>query len=138
MVSAFALLAVYRIARNLAGLAVAVVTTVLTALYPIWFAQSTLAHADIFAAAFTLWAISFYLELPPSDEPAPTTFPARLWTATLFSLAALSKETAIVTPIALAAWHLFQLIEVEIAPLESSFAFISPGSSLSSSPSCRS
>ena len=34
----------------------------LTALYPVWFAQSTLAHADIFAAVFTLWALSFYFE----------------------------------------------------------------------------
>src|SRR5580692_7066022 len=39
----------------------------LAGLYPVWFAQSTLAHADIFAAAFTLWGLSFYLEsLAPS------------------------------------------------------------------------
>jgi 4-amino-4-deoxy-L-arabinose transferase-like glycosyltransferase len=102
MVSAAALLAVYRIARNLTTPAIAVVTTLLTAIYPVWFAQSTLAHADIFAAAFTLWALSFYLN--PSPDEA-TAFPARLWTATLFSLAALSKETAIVTPAALAMWE---------------------------------
>ena len=34
----------------------------LTAIYPIWFAQSTLAHADIFAAAFTLWGLAFYFD----------------------------------------------------------------------------
>jgi 4-amino-4-deoxy-L-arabinose transferase-like glycosyltransferase len=110
MVTGAALLAVYRIGRNLAGTAVAVVATLLTAIYPIWFAQSTLAHADIFAAAFTLWAISFYLFPNQSDERNPSLFPTQLWTATLFSLAALSKETAIVTPLALAAWEAFQFI----------------------------
>ncbi|CAN5667568.1 hypothetical protein BH10ACI4_BH10ACI4_29620 [soil metagenome] len=106
MVAAAGLLAVYRIARNLTTPAVAAVTALLTAIYPVWFAQSTLAHADIFAAAFTLWALSFYLE---SKQTAPSEggslFPVYLWTATLFSLAALSKETAIVTPAALALWE---------------------------------
>ena len=61
LVSAAALLAVYRIGRRMAGEAVGSVAALLTAAYPIWFAQSTLAHADIFAAAFTLWGLSFYL-----------------------------------------------------------------------------
>ena len=108
MVAGAALLAVYRLARNLAGTAAAIVTTLLTAIYPIWFAQSTLAHADIFAAAFTLWAISFYLA--PNESADSSLFPTQLWTATLFSLAALSKETAIVTPLALAAWEAFQFL----------------------------
>jgi 4-amino-4-deoxy-L-arabinose transferase-like glycosyltransferase len=107
MVSAAALLAVYRIARNLTTPAVAVVTTLLTAVYPVWFAQSTLAHADIFAAAFTLWALSFYLNPYPEED---TAFSSKLWTATLFSLAALSKETAIVTPVALAMWEAWSAI----------------------------
>ena len=114
MVSAAALLAVYRLARTLTTSTVAAVTTLLTAIYPVWFAQSTLAHADIFAAAFTLWALSFYLTPKPAeaDSDSETTgiFPQELWTATLFSLAVLSKETAIVTPIALAAWEALQLI----------------------------
>ena len=38
---------------------VAATTTLLTAIYPIWFAQSTLAHADMFAAAATLWGLVF-------------------------------------------------------------------------------
>src|ERR1017187_7859482 len=62
MVAAAALLGVYRLARNVLGTPAAVATTLLTALYPVWFAQSTLAHADIFAAAFTLWALTFYLQ----------------------------------------------------------------------------
>jgi 4-amino-4-deoxy-L-arabinose transferase-like glycosyltransferase len=100
MVSAVALLGVFKLARNLTTTAVAAVVVVLTAIYPIWFAQSTLAHADIFAAAFTLWGLAFYLDRaePASNNNA---FPAAL----MFSLAALSKETAIVTPVALALWE---------------------------------
>jgi 4-amino-4-deoxy-L-arabinose transferase-like glycosyltransferase len=94
LVAATALLAVFRLARAQLGTLAAAATTLLTAIYPIWFAQSTLAHADIFAAAFTLWALVAYLD-PAQDRPVAT--------AILFSLAALSKETAIVTPLALAA-----------------------------------
>ncbi len=100
IVSAAALLGVYKLARSLTDRFVAAVVTLLTAIYPIWFAQSTLAHADIFAAAFTLWAFALYL------DPAPLS-PQRnqISAAFLFSLAALSKETAIVTPAALAVWE---------------------------------
>ena len=108
MVTAAALLAVFRLARNLLGTPVAVATTLLTAVYPIWFAQSTLAHADIFAAAFTLWGLSFYLQPaePPTNPGAPTSsLRTLIVTAILFSLAALSKETAIITPAALALWE---------------------------------
>ena len=48
--------------------AVAFWTVVLTGLYPIWFAQSTLAHADIFAAACTLWGLVYAL---PERERKP-------------------------------------------------------------------
>jgi 4-amino-4-deoxy-L-arabinose transferase-like glycosyltransferase len=122
MVSAAALLAVYRMARNLLGATAGAAVTLLTALYPIWFAQSTLAHADIFAAAFTLWGLSFYFEAladgdARSQDEAPDAMPAprssakrQIRAAILFSLAALSKETAIVTPAALAAWEFALLI----------------------------
>ena len=102
LVSAAALLAVYRIGRRMSGELVGWLAAVLTAAYPIWFAQSTLAHADIFAAAFTLWALSFYLT---PDGDARGGAKERVWAAALFSLAALSKETAIVTPLALAAFE---------------------------------
>src|SRR5260370_21396716 len=91
MVSAAALLAVYRLARDLASPAVAAATTLLTALYPVWFVQSTLAHADIFAAAFTLWALSFYLAPSPPALP-PRHFPPTLWTAPLSSPALLATD----------------------------------------------
>jgi 4-amino-4-deoxy-L-arabinose transferase-like glycosyltransferase len=115
MVSAAALLGVYRFARKLASPAVAAVTALLTATYPIWFAQSTLAHADIFAAAFTLWGLSFYFERSESTNSTEAR-PARaggpqLWAAVMFSLSALSKETAIVTPLALALWETVLLFQ---------------------------
>jgi 4-amino-4-deoxy-L-arabinose transferase-like glycosyltransferase len=92
------LTAVWRLALRLTSVpAVALWTVVLTALYPIWFAQSTLAHADIFAAAFSLWGLVYIL-------PARTLqTPARPWVAALFfALAALAKETAIAIPLTLA------------------------------------
>lgn len=104
LVAAAALLAVFRMARELAGSTVAAITVVLTAIYPIWFVQSTLAHADIFAAAFTLWGLAVYLD--PTDGGGAR----RVNAAMLFSLSVLAKETAIVTPAALAAWEVFLLM----------------------------
>ena len=105
IISAAALLGVYKLARTLTNKSVATVVTVLTAVYPIWYVQSTLAHADIFAAAFTLWAFAFYLEPEPQNVARN-----RIAAAFLFSFAALSKETAIVTPVALAIWEAALLI----------------------------
>jgi 4-amino-4-deoxy-L-arabinose transferase-like glycosyltransferase len=94
LVASLGLLAVWRLASQLTGsAAVAFWTVVLTALYPVWFAQSTLAHADIFAAACTLWGLVYAL---PDKERNPRA--AMLW----FALAALSKETAIAVPLTLA------------------------------------
>ena len=62
IVASAALLAVYRLAQRITGqLSIAVATTMLAAIYPVWFVQSTLAHADLFAAALTLWGLVFYL-----------------------------------------------------------------------------
>ena len=100
VVASLGLLAVWRLALQLAGSAlVAFWTVVLTAIYPIWFAQSTLAHADIFAAACTLWGLVF--ALPESGRKA---WAAALW----FTAAALCKETAIVVPITLAGCSLIE------------------------------
>jgi 4-amino-4-deoxy-L-arabinose transferase-like glycosyltransferase len=105
MVTAAALLAIFKLAKNLTTATVAAVTVILTAIYPIWFAQSTLAHADIFAAAFTLWGLALYLDQSQSANDRNA-----LLAALMFSLAALSKETAIVTPAALALWEIVQRI----------------------------
>ena len=95
MVAALALLAVWRLATRLTGVvSVAFWTVFLTGLYPIWFAQSSLAHADIFAAACTLWGLVY---AAPARGRNP--WAAALW----FSAAALCKETAIVIPLTLAA-----------------------------------
>lgn len=106
LVAALGLTAVWQLAMKLNGRpAVAAWTTLLTGIYPIWFAQSTLAHADIFAAAATLWALVFALpEVLPGKEQ-------KIWPTTIFfSLAALSKETAIVIPLALMSFELCQAI----------------------------
>jgi len=108
IVAAAALLAVYRTACGLMGGVAASVVAALTALYPVWFAQSTLAHADMFAAAFTLWGLALYVQgIARYDEDSAARHSPRLraGVAVLFSLAALAKETAVVTPIALAMWE---------------------------------
>jgi 4-amino-4-deoxy-L-arabinose transferase-like glycosyltransferase len=99
LVASLGLLAVWKLAMRLLGvLSVAFWTVALTAIYPIWFAQSSLAHADIFAAACTLWGLVYAL---PSREREwfHKSWAAALW----FAAAALCKETAIVIPLTLAA-----------------------------------
>ena len=67
-VAALALTGVYALGRRVAGESVALATAVCTALYPVFFAQSTLAHLDMMVAALTTWALVLYL--PPSGaEP---------------------------------------------------------------------
>jgi 4-amino-4-deoxy-L-arabinose transferase-like glycosyltransferase len=121
-IAAAALLAVFRLTRDLIGTPAAVATTLLTGIYPIWFAQSTLAHADIFAAAFTLWAFALYLEAvnragasPPDSGPRTFSQPV-ISVALLFTLAALSKETAILQPAALAALEVVLLLRAWKSP----------------------
>ncbi len=103
IVASLGLLAVWRLAQRLnTNPLVAFWTLVLTAIYPIWFAQSTLAHADIFAAAATLWGLVYAL---PDSARRPGThslWPAAVW----FSIAALAKETSIITPLALAGFEI--------------------------------
>ena len=101
LIAAFALTAVFALVRRLMNTTVAVATTLLTAIYPVWFTQSTLAQADIYAAAGTMWALVYALDELPSER--------RGWIAAVwFSVAALSKETAIVMPLTLAAWHVWE------------------------------
>ncbi|HLY41727.1 MAG TPA: hypothetical protein VKR52_10955 [Terracidiphilus sp.] len=98
MVASLGLLAVWRLALKVAGSGmVAFWTVVLTAMYPIWFTQSSLAHADIFAAAGTLWGLVY--SLPDRKKPGDR----KPWVAFLwFTAAALCKETAIAVPLTLA------------------------------------
>jgi hypothetical protein len=94
LVAAFALLGVFRLAVHVANRNVAVAATLCITLYPVFFAQSSLAHLDLAAAALTVWGLDAYLR-------------GRGWrTAAWFSLAALAKETAILAPLALLTWEI--------------------------------
>lgn len=112
LIAAFGLLGLFRLALAVSNRAVAAATVVCTALYPVFFAQSSLAHVDLAAAAFTLWGLSYYFQDAddgPREGGRPRSRPMisdRWMAAIMFSLAALSKETAIVTPLILFAWKL--------------------------------
>jgi 4-amino-4-deoxy-L-arabinose transferase-like glycosyltransferase len=94
VIAAVALTGVFRLARRVANSEVAVTTVICTAIYPIFFVQSSLAHLDMAAAALVLWGIVVYLERHIASA------------VVLFALAALAKETAIITPVALCCWEL--------------------------------
>jgi hypothetical protein len=82
------------------NLEVALASTLLTALYPVFFAQSSLAHLDMMAAAFTLWGLSSYLQ-------------GHRWRAVAwFAVAGLSKETALIAPAVLLGWEFLCLVFV--------------------------
>ena len=98
VVAAFSLLGVFRLAERVANTRVAIAATLCTALYPVFFAQSSLAQVDLAAAGLIFWALAAYL-----DGEAVT---AAIW----FSLAALAKETAILAPLAIAAWEVLGLL----------------------------
>lgn len=112
--ASFGLFGVFRLARRVAGTTVAAATTLCTALYPVFFAQASLAQPDLPAAALNLWGLAFYLE------------ERRRSAVLLFALAALTKETAILVPLVLAAWELLWLVrrapESRFAPPRRSLA----------------
>ncbi|MGA7217939.1 MAG: glycosyltransferase family 39 protein [Candidatus Sulfotelmatobacter sp.] len=93
LIAAFSLLGVFRLAKHAANTQVAVASTLCTAFYPVFFAQSSLAQVDLAAAGLTFWALAAYVE--------GKTKVSAVW----FALAALTKETAILAPLALAAWE---------------------------------
>ena len=94
VLAAFTLMGIFRLAAWVANTQVAVASTISMAVYPVFFAQSSLAQLDVAAAGFTCWGLQSYLK-----EPS--------WiTVAWFSLAALSKETAILAPLAIFAWTL--------------------------------
>ena len=92
LLAAFSLLGFFRLARTVSNATVAAAAGLLTAIYPVYFAQSSLAQVDLPAAGLIFWALDSYFR--------------RRWAATVvwFSLAALAKETAILVPIALFLW----------------------------------
>jgi hypothetical protein len=98
VIAAFSLLGVFRLAARVANTQVASASTLCTALYPVFFAQSSLAQVDLAAAGLTFWGLTAYLE----ERPRATA----IW----FSLAVLAKETAILAPVALACWEFLRFV----------------------------
>jgi len=92
--AAFALLGVFRLAERVANIQIAIASTLCTALYPVFFAQSSLAQVDLASAGLIFWGLSAHVE----GEIVAT--------AVWLSLAGLAKETAILAPIALAGWEI--------------------------------
>lgn len=97
--AAFGLLGVYRLAERVTNRQVAIASLVLTAIYPVVFAQSSLAQLDIAAFTFTTWAVFFYIS------------GKRKFSIVCSALATLSKETAFITPLALCLWEVLCWIE---------------------------
>lgn len=97
--ASFSLLGLFRLAETVANRQVAIATTLLTALYPVFFVQSSLVHLDLAAAGLTFWGLRAYVRRRSCE------------TVVWFSLACLTKETAILAPLALFAWgHLSPLL----------------------------
>lgn len=93
-IAAFSLLGLFRLAERVANSEVAIAATICTAVYPVFFVQSSMALLDMAAAGLTFWGLLAYVE-------------HRYWRmAVWFSLGVLSKETAILAPLALLAWEL--------------------------------
>src|ERR1700749_4740284 len=59
-VSACMLTGLFRLAERVQNTRVAIATVLCTAAYPVFFAQSSLAHLDMAVAALTIWALVFY------------------------------------------------------------------------------
>ena len=93
--AAFSLLGFFRLARRVSNSQVAIASSLLTAIYPVFFAQSSLAQVDLAAAGIIFWGLDCYV----GERHRAATF----W----FSLAALAKETAILAPVGLL---LFEII----------------------------
>jgi len=94
LLASFTLLTLFRLAERVAHVQVAIASTICTAIYPVFFAQSSLAHVDLVSAGLIFGGLHAHIE----DRPAATS----CW----FSLAALAKETAILAPLGLLAWEL--------------------------------
>ncbi|MCU1296393.1 MAG: hypothetical protein JWO91_671 [Acidobacteriaceae bacterium] len=92
-VAAFSLTGLFQLAKRISSKEVAVASTVCTAIYPVFFSQSSLAHVDLAAAGLVFWGLLAYIE----DRRSA----AAIW----FSLAFLAKETAILVPLELFTWE---------------------------------
>ena len=94
VLASFSLTGVFRLTEEVANADIAVAATFCTGLYPVFFAQSSLAQVDLAAAGLTIWGLLAHIQR------------RRAATVIWFSLAVLAKETAILAPLALAASEL--------------------------------
>jgi hypothetical protein len=110
LLAAFSLLGFFRLARTVANTAVAAGSTLLVAIYPVFFAQSSLAQIDLPSAGLIFWGLEPYFKNQKSGRAVESEtrqfslvhrWPALCW----FSLAVLTKETAILVPLALFVWE---------------------------------
>lgn len=112
VVAALALAGVFALAARVANWRVGAGTVVLTAAYPVFFAQSSLAHLDMMVAALTVWALYFYVPPATADEDEggadanESAGARRAACVALLALAALAKETAVLVPGVLFGWEL--------------------------------
>lgn len=97
VLAAFSLLGVFRLAESVANPSVAIASTLCTAVYSVFFAQSSMALLDLASAGLIFWGVEAYFQ-----DRMPL---AALW----FAIAGLTKETAIIAPMSLAAWELSRL-----------------------------
>ena len=94
LVAAFGLLGVFKLADRVANRKVAAISTVLTGLYSVIFAQSSLAQLDVPVMTLTVWALYLHVQR------------RRVATVIVFAVAALVKETALIGPMTLFGWEL--------------------------------
>jgi Dolichyl-phosphate-mannose-protein mannosyltransferase len=93
LLAALSLLGFFRLAKTVSNVAVAGWATLLTAIYPVFFAQSSLAQVDLPAAGLIFWGLDSYLRK------------RSLACAAWLSAAVLAKETALLVPISLVVWE---------------------------------
>ncbi len=98
LVAAGVLAGVFRLASEVADSQVAYASVICTGLFPVFFSQSAMAHLDLAAAGLILWGLWFYLR----DR--------RFLAIVLFALACLTKETAVLAPLALLLWEAALLV----------------------------
>lgn len=104
LLAAFSLLGFFHLARAVSNSVVAACSTLLVAIYPVFFVQSSLAQVDLPSAGFIFWGLESYLRRQ------------RLWAALWFSLAVLAKETAVLAPLALFLLWIYQRAIQRISP----------------------
>jgi dolichyl-phosphate-mannose-protein mannosyltransferase len=120
LLAAFSLLGFFRLARTVSNATVAACSTLLVAIYPVFFAQSSLAQVDLPAAGLIFWGLEAYFRSKKLETGMETgteikmgmraraSSPVLIW----FSLAALAKETAILIPVALILWELVSRLQI--------------------------